>query len=135
MDFEKYTERARGFVQSAQGLALRSGHQRFAPEHLLKVLLDDPEGLAANLMTAAADVIRERGFDAATMAEIAERAGAKIGSLYRFFPNKDALADALDRITSDAELRAKLSAAGPVRARPFTWQRTAEKTLAALLGD
>ena len=47
MDFEKYTDRARGFVQSAQSLALREGHQQFAPEHLLKVLLDDPEGLAA----------------------------------------------------------------------------------------
>ncbi|HMR31759.1 MAG TPA: ATP-dependent chaperone ClpB [Geminicoccaceae bacterium] len=53
MDFEKYTERARGFVQSAQGLALREGHQRFLPEHLLKVLLDDSEGLAANLIQAA----------------------------------------------------------------------------------
>ena len=53
MDIEKYTERTKGFIQSAQGLALRSGHQRFTPEHLLKVLLDDEEGLAANLMTAA----------------------------------------------------------------------------------
>ncbi|MBM3482365.1 MAG: ATP-dependent chaperone ClpB [Alphaproteobacteria bacterium] len=53
MDFEKYTERSRGFVQAAQGLALRSGHQRFVPEHLLKVLLDDEEGLAANLIRAA----------------------------------------------------------------------------------
>ncbi len=53
MDFEKYTERARGFVQSAQGLALREGHQRFLPEHLLKVLLDDSEGMAANLIGAA----------------------------------------------------------------------------------
>jgi len=53
MDFEKYTERSRGFIQSAQGLALRSGHQKFTPEHLLKVLLDDEEGLAANLMKAA----------------------------------------------------------------------------------
>jgi len=52
MDFEKYTERSRGFVQSAQGLAIRRGHQRFVPEHLLKVLLDDPEGLAANLIRA-----------------------------------------------------------------------------------
>ena len=52
MDFEKYTERARGFVQSAQSLALREGHQRFSPEHLLKVLLDDPEGLAAGLIRA-----------------------------------------------------------------------------------
>lgn len=53
MDFEKYTERARGFIQSAQALALREGHQRFTPEHLLKVLLDDEEGLASSLITAA----------------------------------------------------------------------------------
>ena len=53
MDFEKYTERSRGFIQSAQGLALRSNHQRFTPEHILKVLLDDKEGLAANLIRAA----------------------------------------------------------------------------------
>ena len=53
MDFENYTERSRGFVQSAQGLAVRSGHQRFTPEHLLKVILDDKEGLAANLIRAA----------------------------------------------------------------------------------
>ena len=50
MNFEKYTDRARGFIQSAQALALREGHQQFAPEHLLKVLLDDPEGLAAGLI-------------------------------------------------------------------------------------
>ena len=50
MNFEKYTDRARGFVQSAQSLALREGHQQFAPEHLLKVLLDDREGLAAGLI-------------------------------------------------------------------------------------
>ena len=48
MDFEKYTERSRGFVQAAQSLALRAGHQRLTPEHLLKALLDDEEGLAAN---------------------------------------------------------------------------------------
>ncbi len=50
MNFEKYTDRAKGFVQSAQSMALREGHQQFAPEHLLKVLLDDPEGLAAGLI-------------------------------------------------------------------------------------
>jgi ATP-dependent Clp protease ATP-binding subunit ClpB len=50
MNFEKYTDRSRGFVQSAQSLAQREGHQQFAPEHLLKVLLDDPEGLAAGLI-------------------------------------------------------------------------------------
>jgi len=50
MNFEKYTDRSRGFIQSAQSLAMREGHQQFASEHLLKVLLDDPEGLAAGLI-------------------------------------------------------------------------------------
>ncbi len=49
----------------------------------------------ASLMEAAAAVIAERGYESATMAEIAARAGAQIGSLYRFFPNKEVLADAL----------------------------------------
>src|SRR6059058_472462 len=53
MELEKYTERSKGFVQSAQNLALRSGHQRLTPEHLLKTLLDDKEGLCANLIRAA----------------------------------------------------------------------------------
>ncbi|HYG91671.1 MAG TPA: ATP-dependent chaperone ClpB [Azospirillum sp.] len=53
MDFEKYTERSRGFVQAAQTLAHRRGHQRLTPEHLLKTLLDDKEGLAANLIRKA----------------------------------------------------------------------------------
>ncbi len=53
MEFEKYTERARGFVQTAQSLALREGHQQFTPEHLLKVLLDDEDGLAAGLISRA----------------------------------------------------------------------------------
>jgi ATP-dependent Clp protease ATP-binding subunit ClpB len=51
--FDKYTERAQRFLQAAQTIAMRSGHQRFAPEHLLKTLLDDPEGMAANLIRAA----------------------------------------------------------------------------------
>ncbi|MDP6389173.1 MAG: ATP-dependent chaperone ClpB [Alphaproteobacteria bacterium] len=62
MDFEKYTERSRGFIQSAQTLAMRSSHQRLTPEHLLKVLIDDREGLAAGLIRAAggdpAEVLR-----------------------------------------------------------------------------
>jgi ATP-dependent Clp protease ATP-binding subunit ClpB len=53
MDFEKFTDRARGFLQAAQTIALREGHQRLTPEHLLKALLDDDQGLAANLITAA----------------------------------------------------------------------------------
>ncbi len=53
MQFENYTDRARGLIQAAQGIALRDGHQQFTPEHLLKGLLDDPEGLAANLLRSA----------------------------------------------------------------------------------
>jgi ATP-dependent Clp protease ATP-binding subunit ClpB len=59
MNIEKYTERARGFIQSAQSLALREGHQQFAPEHILKVLLDDPEGLASGLIDRAGGRSRE----------------------------------------------------------------------------
>jgi len=53
MNIEKYTERARGFVQSAQSLAIRDGHQQFSPLHMLKVLLDDSEGLAGGLIDRA----------------------------------------------------------------------------------
>ncbi|MCZ8260253.1 MAG: ATP-dependent chaperone ClpB [Beijerinckiaceae bacterium] len=53
MNTEKYTERARGFLQAAQTIALREGHQQFAPEHLLKALLDDEQGAAAGLIDRA----------------------------------------------------------------------------------
>ena len=53
MNLEKFTERSRGFLQEAQNRALRTGHQQLTPEHLLKTLLDDQEGLAANLIRAA----------------------------------------------------------------------------------
>ncbi|MBO6521569.1 MAG: ATP-dependent chaperone ClpB [Rhodospirillales bacterium] len=53
MDFENFTDRARGFIQSAQTLALRNNHQQLTPLHVLKVLLEDKEGLAANLIDAA----------------------------------------------------------------------------------
>ena len=50
MNIEKYTERARGFIQSAQQMALGRGHQQFAPVHLLKVLMDDDQGLGSGLI-------------------------------------------------------------------------------------
>ena len=53
MQFENYTDRARGLIQAAQTIALRDNHQQFTPEHILKALLDDQEGLAANLIRAA----------------------------------------------------------------------------------
>ncbi|MDK3017648.1 ATP-dependent chaperone ClpB [Pseudodonghicola flavimaris] len=56
MDLNKFTERARGFVQAAQTIAIREEHQRLLPEHLLKALMDDDQGLASNLIAAAGGV-------------------------------------------------------------------------------
>ncbi|WP_417525129.1 ATP-dependent chaperone ClpB [Marinovum sp.] len=53
MDLSKFTERSRGFIQAAQTIAMRESHQRLTPEHILKALLDDEEGLAANLIKRA----------------------------------------------------------------------------------
>lgn len=58
MNPEKYTERCKGFIQSAQTYVLNEGHPRFEPLHLLKTLLDDPQGLAANLVTNAGGDIK-----------------------------------------------------------------------------
>src|SRR5579883_1061430 len=83
MDFDKYTDRSRGFIQSAQSLAQREGHQQFSPEHLLKVLLDDPEGLAAGLIDRAGG--NSRAALAATEAALAKRpkvSGGGAGQIY-----------------------------------------------------
>ena len=53
MDFNKFTERSRGFIQAAQTIAMRESHQKLAPEHILKALMDDTEGLASNLIRRA----------------------------------------------------------------------------------
>jgi ATP-dependent Clp protease ATP-binding subunit ClpB len=83
MNFDKYTDRSRGFIQSAQSLAQREGHQQFAPEHLLKVLLDDPEGLAAGLIDRSGGNSRQAL--AAVDAVLAKRpkvSGAGAGQVY-----------------------------------------------------
>ena len=83
MEFEKYTERSKGFIQSAQGLALRSGHQRLTPEHLLKILLEDKEGLCANLIRAAGG--DPQAVHSAVEAELAKQPrveGSGAGQLY-----------------------------------------------------
>ena len=59
MKIEKYTQRSQGFLQSAQTYATNESHQQLLPDHLLKVLLDDPDGMAISLLkTAGANVIR-----------------------------------------------------------------------------
>src|SRR5438309_2043579 len=96
MDFEKYTDRAKGFIQSAQSLALREGHQQFAPEHLLKVLLDDPEGLAAGLIDRAGGRSREAlAAVEAALARVPKVSGSGASQVY--------LAPALARVFDQAQ--------------------------------
>jgi ATP-dependent Clp protease ATP-binding subunit ClpB len=71
MDLSKFTERSRGFIQAAQTIATRESHQRLAPEHVLKALLDDDQGLARNLIAAS-------GGDGARVMQALELALGKI---------------------------------------------------------
>src|SRR3974377_548865 len=102
MNFEKYTDRARGFIQAAQSLALREGHQQFAPEHVLKVLLDDPEGLAAGLIDRSGGRSREAlaGVEAA-LAKRPKVHGSGAGQIY--------LEPAVARVCETAEKAAEKS--------------------------
>ena len=100
MDLEKYTDRSRGFIQAAQTLALRSNHQRLTCEHLLKVLLDDPEGLAANLVAAAGGNAKQALTSVeAELGKLPQVAGAGAGQVYldpalaRLFEQAETLAD------------------------------------------
>lgn len=96
MNIEKYTERARGFIQSAQSLAIREGHQQFTPEHILKVLLDDEEGLAAGLIEKAGGRSREALRDTElALSKLPKVHGAGAGQLY--------LSPATARILDNAE--------------------------------
>ncbi len=80
MDIEKFTERARGFIQAAQTIAIREFHQQLAPEHLLKALLDDEEGAAAGLIRAAGgDDKTARAAIEAEVAKIPKVQGAGAG--------------------------------------------------------
>ena len=99
MQFENYTDRARGLIQAAQGIALRDGHQQFTAEHLLKALLDDQEGLAANLLKAAG--ARPDQALAATEAALKKlpRVQGAGGQIY--------LAPALARVFASAEEQSK----------------------------
>ncbi len=100
MNFDKYTERSRGFIQSAQTLAMRSGHPQLTPEHVLKVLLDDSEGLAAGLIRAAGGdpAAALRGVEA-ELAKLPRVEGSGAGQVYparelvRLFEQAEQLAD------------------------------------------
>jgi ATP-dependent Clp protease ATP-binding subunit ClpB len=97
MNLEKLTDRAKGFVQAAQTIAIREQQQRIAPEHLLKALLDDPQGMAAGLMTkAGGDAAKARAANDTLVAKIP----AVTGSGAQGAPGIDA---ALLRIMDSAE--------------------------------
>src|ERR1700687_2487429 len=102
MDPEKFTERARGFMQSAQGLALRSNHQQFTTDHLLKVLIDDEEGLAARLIAAAGGRPEEvRDAVERTLAKRARGEGSGPGQVY-LAPETARLFDAAEQVAKKA---------------------------------
>lgn len=99
MNIDTYSDRLRGFVQSAQGNALAADHQQFSPEHLLKVLLDDSEGLAASLIqSAGGDGARVRMANDAALAALPKVTGGS-GQLY--------IAPALAKVFKQAEDNAK----------------------------
>ncbi|MEL6287139.1 MAG: ATP-dependent chaperone ClpB [Pseudomonadota bacterium] len=100
MNFDTYTERARGFIQSAQGMALREGHQQLTPEHVLKVLLDDPEGLAAGL-------IQRAGGRAQDALQATEAALGKLPKVTGSGAGQLSLAPALAKVFAQAEEIAK----------------------------
>ena len=74
MNIEKFTDRAKGFLQSAQTVAIRNNHQRIAPEHLLKALLEDDQGMASGLIRAA-------GGSPETATQLTDQALAKIAQV------------------------------------------------------
>lgn len=99
MNIEKYSERVRGFLQSAQTYALAQGHPQFTPEHILKVLLDDDEGMAASLIErAGGDAKAARMANDAALAKLPKVSGGN-GSL--------SLTQPLARVFSTAEEAAK----------------------------
>ncbi|MCZ6860399.1 MAG: AAA family ATPase, partial [Alphaproteobacteria bacterium] len=124
MDFENYTERSRGFIQAAQTLALRSNHQRFTPEHVLKVLLDDKEGLAGNLIRASGgDPAASLAGVEAELAKMPSVEGTGAGQLHltpevaRLFESAEKLAEkAGDAYVSAERLLLALSMASGTRA-------------------
>ena len=100
MNFENYTERSRGFIQSAQTLASSCGHQQLTPEHLLKVLLVDREGLAAGLIkNAGGDPAFALQDTEAALAKLPSVEGSGAGQVYlarelmRFFEQAEQLAE------------------------------------------
>jgi ATP-dependent Clp protease ATP-binding subunit ClpB len=100
MDIEKFTERARGFLQAASTIAIREYHQRLLPEHLLKALLDDPDGAAAGLIRAA-------GGDPAKVRASVDQAVARLPKVSGSGAGQPMLSPELVRVLDAAEQAAR----------------------------
>ncbi|MBV8795435.1 MAG: AAA family ATPase, partial [Hyphomicrobiales bacterium] len=144
MNLEKYTERARGFVQSAQSLALREGHQQFTPEHVLKVLLDDEEGLAAGLIDRAGGNSRQALTEVeAALAKLPKVEGSGAGQLYmapttaRLFDNAEKIAQKAGDsfVTVERLLLALAMEKGTQAARILANAGVSAQTLNAAIND
>ena len=102
MNLEKYTERVRGFIQSAESLARREGHQQFTPEHILKVLLEDDQGLAAGLIDRAGGRSREALVQTElALSKLPKVQGSGAGQLY-LAPTTARVFDSAERIAEKA---------------------------------
>ena len=96
MDFEKLSDRLKGFIQSAQTIALRDGNPQITPDHLLKALLDDPEGMAAGLIGRA-------GGDAKQALQRTDAALAKLPKVSGSGATQPQMTPALSRVLDQAE--------------------------------
>jgi len=144
MEFENYTERCRGFIQAAQMAASRNGHQRLTPEHLLKTLLDDKEGMAAGLIRAAgADPARALSGVEVELGKLPKVEGAGAGQLYiapelsRLFESAEKLAEkAGDKfVTAEFLLLALTLAEGTPSARALRDAGLTAQKLNAAIND
>ena len=144
MDFERYTERSRSLISAAQARAVAAGHQQFTPEHVLKELLEDQDGLPVALIRAAGgrpEQARERA-DAA-LAKLPRVEGGGSGQLYmapetaRLFEGADSLAEqAGDRfVTVERLLQAVAGAKGSAAARLLGDAGITPAGLAATIND
>ncbi|HEY5598710.1 MAG TPA: ATP-dependent chaperone ClpB, partial [Kiloniellales bacterium] len=144
MDFEKFSERSRGFVQAAQAAALRQNHQQITPEHLLKVLLEDSEGLAANLIRAAGgDPGRALQATEAALAKLPRVEGAGAGQAYlgadlsRLFEQAETIAKKAGDsfVTAERLLLALAMASGTAAARGLADAGVSPQTLNAAINE
>jgi ATP-dependent Clp protease ATP-binding subunit ClpB len=123
MNFENFTERARGFIQAAQNKALSEGHQQFTPFHLAKVMLEDEEGLCANLLASAGGSATLALKDVlAALAKLPKVSGGGAGSIY--------IAPELARIFETAQTAAKKAKDSFVSVERLLLAMVIEKTVA-----